>query len=182
MRKDEENLGFAQSSESVDAINAKFYGRFQFPWPPLTFSKPTEPDFEAIMLNQSIGSWDHSVVPTEAKIWVAGCGTNQAIFTALRFPKAQILGTDLSVTSLETAARNARNLGIANLELKEESINQSNYVAAFDYIICTGVIHHNADPAEPLRKLAGALRQGGVLELMVYNRYHRIITTAFQKA
>jgi len=26
------------------------------------------------------------------------------------------------------------------------------------------------------------LKKGGILELMVYNRYHRIITTAVQKA
>jgi hypothetical protein len=34
----------------------------------------------------------------------------------------------------------------------------------------------------PLAKLGAALRVGGVLELMVYNYYHRILTTAFQKA
>lgn len=182
MRRDEDNLVLAHSTDSVDAINATFYGRFQFPWPPLTFSKPTQPDLEAVMLNQSLGSWNRSIVPTEPKIWVAGCGTNQAIFTALRFPKATILGTDLSAPSLETASQNARTLGISNLELKEESINHASYAEEFDYIICTGVIHHNADPAEPLQNLTRALKKGGVLELMVYNRYHRIITTAFQKA
>src|ERR671920_177785 len=120
MDKDENNLILAQSTASVDSINAKFYGRFQFPWPPYAFSKPLDPDFEAVMLNQSLGSWDHSAVPTDPRIWVAGCGTNQAVFTALQFPKASILGTDLSVNSLETAARNARALGVTNLELKQE--------------------------------------------------------------
>ena len=180
--RDEDNVDLAESTEKVDAINADFYGRFQFPWAPGAFDSPTDPCFETIMLNQSIGSWDHSTVPTNPRIWVAGCGTNQAVFTALRFPNGNILCTDLSLTSLQTSAAIARQLGISNLEFKQESINNSNYLAEFDYVICTGVIHHNADPRLPLAKLANALKGSGILELMVYNRYHRIETTAFQKA
>lgn len=182
MRGDEENLILARSTQSVDEINAKFYGRFQYPYPPVAFDKPVDADFEVLMLNQSLGGWDHSRVPTNPSIWVAGCGTNQAIFTALRFTKANIIATDLSAQSLGAAASNARSLGISNVEFKQESINKASYMEQFDYIICTGVIHHNADPKEPLRKLAMALKKEGVLELMVYNRYHRIVTTAVQKA
>jgi SAM-dependent methyltransferase len=180
--KDENNIGFAESIESTDAINADFYGRFQFPWAPTAFDSPTDPDFETIMLNQSLGSWDHSLIPINPKIWVAGCGTNQAIFTALRFPKATILGTDLSTTSLETSTTTAGHLGISNVEFRRESINNATFEHEFDYVICTGVIHHNADPEVPLAKLSRALKPNGILELMVYNRYHRIETTAFQKA
>jgi len=137
MDKDEENLIFGKSTASVDSINAKFYIRFQYPWPPRNFTKPTVPDFETVMFNQRIGSWDHSIVATEARIWVAGCGKNQAVFTALRFPQANILATDISVKSLETTSKNAQALGISNLELKEESINHANYVEEFDCIFCT---------------------------------------------
>jgi SAM-dependent methyltransferase len=179
---DEENLALVESTAYIDSINKKFYEKFQYPWAPLYFDCPTDPDFETIMLNQSIGSWGQSVIPKEPKIWVAGCGTNQAIYTALRFPRASVLGSDLSSTSLQTATDNARQLGISNLLLREESINEVSYHEEFDYIISTGVIHHNADPAVPMRKLATALKPTGVLEIMVYNRYHRILTTAFQKA
>lgn len=182
IRSDEENLELIKSTESVDEINAKFYGRFQYPWAPMVFNSLTDPYFETLMLNQSIGSWDHRVVPKNAKIWVAGCGTNQAVFTALRFPKSNVLGSDLSAKSLETCAQTAKQLGIANLELRKESINKVMYQETFDHIICTGVIHHNAEPKVALDKLANALKPSGLLELMVYNRYHRIETTAFQKA
>ena len=179
---DEDNIGFARSIESTDSLNANFYGRFQFPWAPSAFDAATDPEFETVMLNQSLGSWDHSLVPANPRIWVAGCGTNQAIFTALRFPNATILGTDLSPTSLETSAVTARQLGISNVEFRRETINHFESENDFDYIICTGVIHHNADPQVPLARLSRALKRGGILELMVYNRYHRIETTAFQKA
>lgn len=181
LRSDEENLSLVTSIDSVDAINAKFYERFQFPWAPMAFNSPTDPSFEAQMLDQSIGDWSHSVVTADPKIWVAGCGTNQAVYTALLFPRASILGSDLSFESLERTSATAKQIGVTNLRLKRESINNSAYQEEFDYIICTGVIHHNADPKAALSKLAGALRPGGIMELMVYNRYHRIGTTAFQK-
>jgi SAM-dependent methyltransferase len=181
-RSDDNNVSLVTTTESVDTINSQFYGRFQFPWAPLTFDGPVDPHFETVMLNQSVGSWGHTFVPRRPKIWVAGCGTNQAVFTALRFPEATILATDLSATSIETSSNIARQLGVANVTYKRESINSTDYIDEFDYVICTGVIHHNANPPEPLQHLRRALKPTGILELMVYNRYHRVITTAFQKA
>jgi len=43
----------------------------------------------------------------------------------------------------------------------------------FDLIVCTGVLHHLADPAEGLRELAEALRPDGVAAIMMYARYGR---------
>jgi SAM-dependent methyltransferase len=182
MMKDENNIGLAQATESVDSINARFYGRFQFPHAPASFYAPADPQFETVMLNQSIGSWDYTALPGRPKIWVAGCGTNQSVYTALRFPEAAIVASDLSAPSLATAARTAQQLKVAPIEFRNESINNAAFREEFDYVICTGVIHHNADPRVPLARLAAALKPGGILELMVYNRYHRIMTTAFQKA
>ena len=182
IRTDDENLVLATAADDVDALNAQFYGRFPYPWRPAEFRYLLDPDFETVMLNQEIGDWEHRVVPRHPKIWVAGCGTNQAVFTALRFPNATIIGSDLSVQSLELATRSAQELKLANLELRNESLNQVSYAEQFDYVICTGVIHHNAQPPAVLEKLVRAMKPTGILELMVYNRYHRVMTTAFQKA
>jgi SAM-dependent methyltransferase len=56
------------------------------------------------------------------------------------------------------------------------------YDEEFDYIICTGVVHHNARPDITLNKISRALKRNGVLEFMVYNYYHRLLPTACQKA
>jgi SAM-dependent methyltransferase len=176
------HLKTAAQTGAVDKLNAIFYGRFQYPWTSSAFDCPLDSDFERVMLNQSLGSWDHSAVPDGPRIWVAGCGTNQAIFTALRFPKAHVVGSDLSAASLETCASHAAQLGISNLTLKEESINEVGYEAEFDYVICTGVIHHNADTQACLNRLTRALKPSGILELMVYNHYHRIQAIACQEA
>jgi hypothetical protein len=66
--------------------------------------------------------------------------------------------------------------------LKQESLNHVSYADRFDYLICTGVIHHNAEPRTTLERLACALKPTGVMELMVYNRFHWIIPVAFQQA
>lgn len=179
---DDTNLALAVSPASVDEMNAEFYGRFPFPWRPARFDCALDPDFQTVMLNQDLGDWEHRTVPRAPRIWVAGCGTNQAVLTALRFPTAHVLGSDLSVESLDLSARTARELGVTNLELRQESLNQTAYAERFDYVLCTGVIHHNADPPAVLRRIARALKPTGILELMVYNRYHRVMTSAFQKA
>ena len=182
MKSDENNLLLVESVDSVDDLNAEFYGRFPYPWSPAKFDYVHDPDFHTVMLNQALGNWGIRTVPADAKIWVAGCGTNQAIFTALKFPRASVLGSDVSPTSLEICAATARQLGIRNLELKQESLNHVSYTGRFDYLICTGVIHHNAEPRTTLERLARALKPTGVMELMVYNRFHWIIPVAFQQA
>jgi len=181
-KRDVDNLVLVESASSVDKLNAEFYGRFPYPWRPGKFDYLEDPDFEAVMLGQDIGSWNYRVLPENAKIWVAGCGTNQASFTALKFPKATVVGSDVSGKSLALCAETAKQLGISNLELRQESINQVKYCQEFDYVICTGVIHHNADPGATLDKLAVAVRDTGILELMVYNYFHWVVPVAFQRA
>jgi len=183
MKSDDENLLFADDLGKVDALNAKFYGDFPYPWPPMVFESVADASLFRQMLAQDVGDWSNEFLPGKGmRIWVAGCGTNQAVFTALKFPNATVVGSDLSAPSLELAERSAKNLGLQNLTLRRESLNEVAYDQEFDYVICTGVIHHNADPAAPLAKLATALKRTGILELMVYNRYHRTVTTAFQNA
>jgi SAM-dependent methyltransferase len=176
------NLHLASTQDDVDKLNKKFYGRFNFPWYPSSLSKYREQSFWINALNQDVGSWNHSRISNDAKIWVAGCGTNQAVITALKYPHSQILGTDISTESLAAARQLAEQLGVENLTLEDKSLNHTSYEDEFDLIICTGVIHHNMDPSIPLKGLRKALKKNGVLELFVYNYYDRITTTAFQKA
>lgn len=178
---DDENLMLVGTAPGEQLLG-EFYRRFPWPWPPMQWEAVEEPDFERRMLNQSLGDWDNRTVPPQASIWVAGCGTNQALHTALKFPGATVIGSDVSSASLGLCRRNAEQLGVTNLTLREESINDASYVGAFDYVICTGVIHHNEDPQFTLGRLARAMRPNAVLELMVYNRFHRTLSSCFQKA
>ena len=180
--KDGLNLQLAASQKDVDRLNKEFYGRFNYPWPPMTFQAFADPSFWPCHLNQDIGHWQGDRIPANPKIWVGGCGTNQSVITALKYPEAHVLGTDISLPSLETSEDSALQLGVENLELEEKSLNSATYEEEFDFVICTGVIHHNADPAVPLKRLAAGLKPGGVMELMVYNFYHMLLQGAFQTA
>ena len=176
------NLMGAISQPAVDAANREFYGKITYPWPQMTYPTYADPHCGTIFLNQELGDWSHTRVPARPKIWIAGCGSNQATLTALKFPSAEILATDISAPSLAVCEKNLAQVGANNVTLKEQSINEAEYADGFDYIICTGVIHHNADPSIPLARLAAALKRDGIMELAVYNYYHRILTTAYQKA
>lgn len=171
---DEHNLRLAKDLYSVDELNRRFYGRFPFPWSPAALERVGDPTLEAKLMNQSIGLWDRCEIPADGRIWVAGCGTNQAVTTALKFPHAHITATDLSSPSLEIGVTNAGLMGLTNIDFRRQSINEATYAQEYDYIICTGVIHHNADPGPPLARLRAALKRRGVCELMVYNRFHRV--------
>lgn len=178
---DFQNLALATTPAEVDELNAGFYGTIRYPWPPAAFERLADPRFWADLLDLDTGRRGRPVLPEGGRVWVAGCGTNQAVITALMFPGARVLGTDVSEGSLEVARGNARHLGLGNLELRRESIHDAPYAEAFDYVVCTGVIHHTAEPGRALARLAAALRPRGVMQLMVYNRYDRVRPVALQK-
>ncbi|MBB5803255.1 SAM-dependent methyltransferase [Saccharothrix ecbatanensis] len=177
-----DNVDLVAEGKPVDAVNAEFYSRFQYPWPPQAVRRRVDPSVERTALGQSAGDWTGDVLPERPRIWVAGCGTNQAVLTALRFPDAHVVGSDVSPESVAASAQLAERLGVTNLDLQVESINDVTYDREFDHVISTGVVHHNADPAATLARVAAALAPDGLLELMVYNRYHCTEAIAVQKA
>lgn len=179
---EEQNLELLTGEGLVEERNKAFYNRFQFPPPPLQLHFLTDPSFERRFLNQDLGDWTHRRVPERPRILVAGCGTFQAITVALQFPTASVVGIDLSAESLATCRKAAREIGLRTLSVQEQSLTEASYAEEFDYIVCTGVIHHLDDPEAGLRALARALKPQGVLDLMVYNRFHRIPTSAYQRA
>jgi hypothetical protein len=177
-----DNTGLVDAGQAIDSINGQFYTRFPYPWPPSLIRRIADEHFESDMLSQSIGEWTTCVLPDRPHIWVAGCGTNQAVLTALKFPAAHVVGSDVSTGSLAAERRLAEQLGVKNIELRNESINDVSYDNQFDYVISTGVIHHNADPGAPLANISRAMKPDALLELMVYNRYHLIEAAAVQSA
>ena len=108
------------------------------------------------------------------EILVAGCGTSQAARYALREPDARITAIDVSDTSLRHTRDLQRKYNLQNLELHKLPIESvSELGRTFDLVVCTGVLHHLADPDEGLRALRDVLRPDGAMRVMVYARYGR---------
>lgn len=108
----------------------------------------------------------------EPEILVAGCGTGrQSIYIASWVARARVLAIDLSNRSLAHALRKTAELGIRNIEYaKADILNVETLARNFDFIDCTGVLHHVRDPVTGLKCLASVLRPGGVIRLFVYSR------------
>lgn len=102
-------------------------------------------------------------------ILIAGCGTNQAAYVALRNPTCRVLAIDISRASLEHTQYLAEKHGLHNLTLRLLDLTEvATLQRDFDFILSTGVLHHLADPARGLRALRDVLRPDGVMHLMLY--------------
>ncbi len=118
--------------------------------------------------------WPHKEYRIDLDVLVAGCGTWQAAKYALCHPDARVVGIDVSTTSLEHTQALKQEYDLTNLETRQLAVeNAQDLDRQFDLIICTGVLHHLADPDAGLRALRSALRPDGAMYLMVYAPYGR---------
>jgi SAM-dependent methyltransferase len=118
--------------------------------------------------------WPHEPYRDDRTILVAGCGTMQAAHYAIRWPQAKVVGIDVSAKSIAYTQELQRTYGLDNLEVRQLPIDRVNELGRkFEYIVCTGVLHHLADPDVGLRALHSVLAPNGALHLMVYAPYGR---------
>jgi SAM-dependent methyltransferase len=118
--------------------------------------------------------WPARAYREDQSILVAGCGTSQAAKHALRWPAAQVTGIDFSATSVRCTEDLKRKYGLDNLQVHQLPIERVNDLGmSFDQIVCTGVLHHLANPDMGLKALRGVLKPDGAMHLMVYAPYGR---------
>lgn len=119
--------------------------------------------------------WPHKRSIDKLDILVAGCGTNQAAYYACRNPNWQVLGVDLSDSSLAHQQKLKKKHNLANLRLEKLDLIKINSLGLdFDFITSTGVLHHLPNPDEGLSALQSVLRSDGVMNLMVYGTSLRL--------
>ncbi len=109
---------------------------------------------------------------------VAGGGTGDSVIylaEQLRGTSAEIVYLDMSAASRRIAEQRAEVRGLTNITWLTESLLSIPEldIGKFDYINCSGVLHHLNDPVEGSRALASALKDDGAMYLMVYAEYGR---------
>jgi SAM-dependent methyltransferase len=118
--------------------------------------------------------WPDQPYRDDRTILVAGCGTSQAAKYALRWPRAKVTGIDVSATSIEQTELLKRKHNLDNLDVIQLPVEGAAELGlSFDYVICTGVLHHLPDPDAGLRALHDVLEPDGAMHVMVYAPYGR---------
>jgi SAM-dependent methyltransferase len=162
------------SSESLDAVGV-FYTAHPYPPPVENLDRARDEWRDANRHRAAFHLlWPARPYRADLDILVAGCGTWQAAKYAVCRPEARVTGIDVSTTSLDRTERLKRKYGLTNLETEQRSIEDvGGLTRRFDLIVCTGALHHLADPDAGLRALRSVLKPGGVIYLMVYAPYGR---------
>src|SRR3954447_7046350 len=118
--------------------------------------------------------WPARSYREDSSILIAGCGTSQAAKHALRWPGAQVTGIDFSGASVRCTEELKQKYNLENLQVRVLPIERAAELEThFDQIVCTGVLHHLADPVAGLRALRSVLEPDGAMLLMVYAPYGR---------
>src|SRR5208283_2721107 len=87
--------------------------------------------------------WPAEPYRDDRSILVAGCGTTQAAHYALRWPRAQVTGIDVSAKSIAFTQGLKRKHALANLEVRQLALERAGELGQrFDHVVCTGVLHH----------------------------------------
>jgi SAM-dependent methyltransferase len=170
-----------QPSVTSTRLVEEQYDRYPYPQPEaVTQQLPAGFSLRVLdfLLRRRPAQW----FPARPKIWIAGCGTQQAAMWGLSCPEAEILATDLSTTVLGLAQNLTGQLGVGNVRFAKQDIAESEHDAAFDLVVSTGVIHHMPDPTLGAARLRAALRPDGAALIMVYSDMHRLPLRNFRHA
>ncbi|KZZ30047.1 hypothetical protein A3752_02785 [Oleiphilus sp. HI0081] len=107
------------------------------------------------------------------RVLVAGGGTgDDVIYLAeqLRETEVEVVYLDMSQASMDIAKERAKVRKLKNITWIHDSLlnlNKQEY-GEFDFISCTGVLHHLKNPDEGLKALTKVLHPDGAMYLMVY--------------
>jgi SAM-dependent methyltransferase len=158
----------------VAADVAGFYESHPYPPPTDDLEKYRRMWDDARRRAESHLFWPSERYRDDRSILVAGCGTVQAAHYAIRWPKARVVGIDVSERSIAFTVELKRTHGLDNLELGQLSVERAGDLdERFEHIVCTGVLHHLPNPDAGLRALRDVLASNGALHLMVYAPYGR---------
>ena len=159
----------------VDGVSRQ-YDRWEYP-PPVTdleaWTKNHWDWFDPFWAHRVL--WPNREYQPDLDILIAGCGTYQAAVIAFMNRAAKVVAIDVSRSALNHHQHLKDKHGLGNLELHLLPIEEVSALGRdFDLIVCSGVLHHMADPLAGLKALGECLRSDGALGVMLYAKYGRI--------
>jgi len=108
------------------------------------------------------------------EVLIAGCGTGDQVFQALRYKNCNITAIDISSASLAYTQRKINEYKVTNVNLIQLDILKVSLLKKkFDIIECCGVLHHLAEPEKGLNQLTRVLNDNGYMRLSFYTESSR---------
>jgi len=123
----------------------------------------------------------------DCRVLIAGGGTGDATLhlaqqLSVANPDAEIIHLDLSQTSNDITQARLDHKGLNNVKVVKGSLLDlpNGELGAFDYINCSGVLHHLKAPDVGAKALCFVLKDHGVMSVMLYGEYGRRIVYDIQ--
>lgn len=146
------------------------------------YDKTPFPDFELDRFNTKddllkyafpFAKYLNRIIPKDASIIDVGCGTGQ-LAALLSLGRENVVGTDLSDTSLAKANQLKEKLTLSTLRLIKTDIFKMDLNEQFDYVLCLGVLHHTHNAKEGFGHILKLSKKGGYVAIGLYNKFGRI--------
>ncbi len=167
-------------------ISLKIRDQYEtFPYPSWVYCKPQlyKRSISQYLKDMNILHSEENENSSEKKIiLIAGCGTGkQAVECALTLENVEIIAIDLSKRSIGYAMRKCQEYNINNIKFFHcDILDVHKLNIKFDYIVCTGVLHHMKDPEKGFEQLYHCLKKDGLILLALYSKIARSKLRIFQ--
>lgn len=116
------------------------------------------------------------LAPSSARVIDLGCGAGPVV-SALRQRGVDVIGVDYAEDMLDNARTRLRAMGLDDSRLYQGDCRKTGYpAAAFDVVVCLGVISYIEDYAEVLGEIHRVLRPGGTMILSYRNVFNPLVS------
>ncbi len=114
-------------------------------------------------------------IPFRVSVLDVGCGTGQ-LAAFLSLAQRRVVGIDLSFESLRKATafkldHQLKRVSFVHADIFELPLSDE----AFDFVLCSGVLHHTRDAEAGFQVLCRLVKPGGYIIVGLYNRYGRLL-------
>ena len=99
----------------------------------------------------------------------AGCGGGRYSFAMALMGAASVVGVDVSVEGIADANRRREAMGADQVSFRQSSLLELPFDAGeFDFVCCSGVLHHTVSIERGLAEIHRVLKPGGRVYLLLY--------------
>lgn len=110
-----------------------------------------------------------------------GSGTSQLSLTLAYTTNNRIIAMDPTIESLNLGEKFAKNNNIRNCHFIKSDIQSNPFKKnLFDFVWCSGVLHHTKEPYNNFKTIINWLKPEGIVIIGLYNKYGRILTNLRQ--